>query len=404
MRLLEKLLGIDKLVEKIDSIESRITDKNEQDYYTGNNKKINFISEYTSEPLLSIETLEDYSKENLKNPIAIGSRVNTLFQALPMVQIAHQNKIIEGAYKIVMPEGVGGKLMQHKNGLLGTPVIGSNGRIQGHAGLEKIAAPSMNPALIFTAMSFVTGQYFITQINSSLKSISHDVKQIIKILLDDKKSRNNAIYEFYLEIINNMDIVLDNSDIRISYLTNIQSTLIDLRQNIKFYERSIDDIIDEKSGNLYDVIDEKKTNNRINEADKKFKELNEYLIQRYFCLQLFVMGKILETQLAQIYDDEYIKRVIVDLEIAKDNADKYNKRIIYTYKNVFSKIEEKNWIWSSKDIFEKRDNIIKEIQYNNENFIKNYKCTINGIYKFIQFNKRENTFIIDGENLYMIED
>ena len=48
--------------------------------------------------------------------------------------------------------------------------------------------------------------------------------------------------------------------------------------------------------------------------------------------------------------------------------------------------------------------IIKEIQYNNENFTKNYKCTINGIYKFIQFNKRENIFIIDGENLYMIED
>ena len=404
MKLFENLLGIDKLVKKIDSLESRITDKNEQNSYTENNKQINFISEYSSEHLLSIEILQDYSKYNLKNPIAVGSRVNALFQALPMAQVAHQNKIIEGAYKVVMPEGSGAKLIQYKNGLLGTPVIGSNNRIQGHAGLEKIGAQSMNPALIFTAMSFVTGQYFMVQINSSLKSISHDVRQIIKILLDDKKSRNHAIYEFYLEIINNMDTIFDNSDIRISYLTNIQSTLIDIRQNIKFYEKSIDGIIDEKNGDLYNVIDEKKTNNRINEADKKFKELNDYLIQRYFCLQLFVMGKILETQLAQIYDDKYIKRVIEDLEIAKDSADKYNKRIIYTYKNVFSKIEEKNWIWSSKDIFEKRDNIIKEIQSNNENFVRNYKDSINGIYKFIQFNKRENTFIIDSENLYMLED
>lgn len=403
MKLFENLFGIDKLIEKIDSLESKIKDENEESSYVENNKQIDFISEYNKEQLLSIEILQDYDNNNLKNPIAIGSRVNALFQALPMAQVAHQNKIMEGAYKIVMPEGVGGKLMKYKNGLLGTPVIGANSKIQGHAGLEKISVPSINPAVIFTAMSFVTGQYFMAQINSSLKNISHDVKQIIKILLDDKKSRNYAIYEFYQEIINNMDIIFDNSDIRISYLTNIQSTLIDLRQNIKFYEKSIDDIIDEKNGNLYSVINEKRTNNRINEANKKFSELRDFLTQRYFCLQLFVMGKILETQLAQIYDDIYIKRVIDDLEMSKSSADIYNKKIINTYKKVFTKIEEKNWIWSSEDILEKRDNIIKEIQNNNDNFIKNYKSTINGIYNFIQFNKRENTFIIDGENLYMLE-
>lgn len=403
MKLFENLLGIDKLIKKIDSIESKIRDENEESSYFENKKQIDFISEYSKEQLLSIEILKDYDNDNLKNPITVGSRVNALFQALPMLQLVHQNKIIEGAYKIVIPEGVGGKLMQYKNGLLGTPMIGANNKIQGHAGLEKIGMASMNPALIFTAMSFVTGQYFMAQINSSLKNISHDVKQIIKILLDDKKSRNYAIYEFYLEIINNMDIILDNSDIRISYLTNIQSTLIDLRQNIKFYEKSIDDIIDEKNGNLYSVIDEKKTNNRINEANKKFRELNDFLIQRYFCLQLFVMGKILETQLAQIYDDKYIKRVIDDIEVLKNSADIYNKSIINTYKNVFTQIEEKNWIWSSQDIFEKRDNIIKEIQHNNDNFIKNYNSTINGIYNFIEFNKRENTFIIEGEDLYMVE-
>ncbi len=403
MKLFENLLGIDKLIKKIDALESKAKDENEESSYIENNKKIDFISEYSKEQLLSIEILEDYDNKNLKNPITVGSRVNALFQALPMAQVAYQNNIIEGAYKIVMPEGVGGKLMQYKNGLLGTPMVGANNKIQGHAGLEKIGVPSMNPALIFTAMSFVTGQYFMAQINSSLKNISHDVKQIIKILLDDKKSRNYAIYEFYQEIINNMDIILDNSDIRISYLTNIQSTLIDLRQNIKFYEKSIDDIIDEKNGNLYSVINEKRTNNRINEANKKFSELNDFLIQRYFCLQLFVMGKILETQLAQIYDEKYIKRVIDDLEMSKDSADRYNKRIINTYKNVFKKIEEKNWIWSSENIWEKRDKIIEEFQNNNDNFIKNYKSTINGIHNFIQFNKRENTFIIDGENLYMVE-
>ena len=368
-----------------------------------NNNKINIVSEYSNEQLLSIEILQDYDKYDLKNPISVGSRVNAIFQALPMGQVVYQNKLLDGAYKVVMPKGVGGKLMEYKNGLLGTPVIGDNNKIQDHAGLKEISQLSVNPALIFTTMSFFTGQYFMSQINSSLQNISQDVKQIIKILLDDKKSRNDAIYEFYLEIVNNMDTILDNSDIRISYLTNIQSTLIDLRQNIKFYEKSINDIIDRKNGNLYYVIDEKNTNDRIYKAKKKFRELNDFLVQRCFCLQLFIMGKVLETQLAQVYDDRYIEKVIIDLETVKDDADKYNRKIVDTYEYIFRKIEGKNWIWSPKDIYKQRDKIKKQIENSNDKFIKNSKSTIDGIYRFKQFTQKENSFIIKGENLYIVE-
>lgn len=366
-------------------------------------KKINLISEYSNEQLLSIEILQDYNEYDLKNPISVGSRVNAIFQALPMGQIVYQDKMLDGAFKVVMPKGVGGKLMQYKNGLFGTPVVGANNRIQGHAGLQKISSLSINPALIFTTMSFFTGQYFMSQINTSLQNISQDVKQIIKILLDDKKSRNYAIYEFYLEIISNMDIILDNSDIRISYLTNIQSTLIDLRQNIKFYEKNINDIIDRENGTLYYVIDEKNTNDRIYKAKKKFKELNDFLVQRCFCLQLFIMGKVLETQLAQIYDDRYIEKIIIDLETVKEDADKYNREIVDSYEYIFRKIEGKNRIWSPKDIYEQRDKIKKQIEDSNDKFIRNSNSTIEGIYKFKQFNQKENTFIIEGKNLYIVE-
>ena len=95
-----------------------------------NNNKINIVSEYSNEQLLSIEILQDYDKYDLKNPISVGSRVNAIFQALPMGQVVYQNKLLDGAYKVVMPKGVGGKLMEYKNGLLGTPVIGDNNKIQ----------------------------------------------------------------------------------------------------------------------------------------------------------------------------------------------------------------------------------------------------------------------------------
>ena len=65
----------------------------------------------------------------------------------------------------------------------------------------------MSPVIIFTTMSFITGQYFMSQINSSLKNISKDINDIIKFLFDDKESRNYAIYQLCLDISTTMDII-----------------------------------------------------------------------------------------------------------------------------------------------------------------------------------------------------
>ena len=114
-----------------------------------------------------------------------------------------------------------------------SPLIGANGKITSHAGLEKIQCISMNPVLIFTAMSLLTGQYFMAEINKSLKGISKNLEDIKRMILDDKISRNFAIYDFYQDISSNMEIILEHDDLRISYLSNVQNTFLDLRQNIK---------------------------------------------------------------------------------------------------------------------------------------------------------------------------
>ena len=402
MKFLKNLLGIDDLLEKISLIHEKLDDSQYNSNELSKNTKLTFLNPINNNILLDIEKLESCEEIYSKTNIGKGGRFNFMLQALPISQIIGQNKMLEGAYKVIIPKGSGDSLMKYSNGYLGTPLVNSTtGKISGHAGLSKITNLPMSPVIIFTTMSFITGQYFMSQINSSLKNISKDINDIIKFLFDDKESRNYAIYQLYIDISTSMDIIIENQDIRIAYLTNIQSSLIDLNQNIKFYEKTMD----RKRKELSSIInDNKNTNDRINDSKKKFKELNKLILQRYFCLQLYAQCKILEMQLAQIYDIDYIEKIINQLNNIKDESTLYNIRIVENIEHVFKKINDKNWVWSKEDIFSKRDEIIGYMQENNEKFIVNYNSAIDGMNNFISFIKKDNTFIVEGDNLYIVNE
>ena len=402
MKFLKNLLGIDDLLEKISLIHEKLDDSQYNSNELSKNTKLTFLNPINNNILLDIEKLESCEEIYSKTNIGKGGRFNFMLQALPISQIIGQNKMLEGAYKVIIPKGSGDSLMKYSNGYLGTPLVNSTtGKISGHAGLSKITNLPMSPVIIFTAMSFITGQYFMSQINSSLKNISKDINDIIKFLFDDKESRNYAIYQLCIDISTSMDIIIENQDIRIAYLTNIQSSLIDLNQNIKFYEKTMD----RKRKELSSIInDNKNTNDSINDSKKKFKELNKLILQRYFCLQLYAQCKILEMQLAQIYDIDYIEKIINQLNNIKDESTLYNIRIVENIEHVFKKINDKNWVWSKEDIFSKRDEIIGYMQENNEKFIVNYNSAIDGMNNFISFIKKDNTFIVEGDNLYIVNE
>lgn len=402
MKFLKNLLGIDDLLEKISLIHEKLDDSQYNSNELSKNTKLTFLNPINNNILLDIEKLESCEEIYSKTNIGKGGSFNFMLQALPISQIIGQNKMLEGAYKVIIPKGSGDSLMKYSNGYLGTPLVNSTtGKISGHAGLSKITNLPMSPVIIFTTMSFITGQYFMSQINSSLKNISKDINDIIKFLFDDKESRNYAIYQLCIDISTSMDIIIENQDIRIAYLTNIQSSLIDLNQNIKFYEKTMD----RKRKELSSIInDNKNTNDRINDSKKKFKELNKLILQRYFCLQLYAQCKILEMQLAQIYDIDYIEKIINQLNNIKDESTLYNIRIVENIEHVFKKINDKNWVWSKEDIFSKRDEIIGYMQENNEKFIVNYNSAIDGMNNFISFIKKDNTFIVEGDNLYIVNE
>ena len=61
-------------------------------------------------------------------------------------------------------------------------------------------------------------------------------------------------------------------------------------------------------------------------------------------------------------------------------------------------------MWSKEDIFSKRDEIIGYMQENNEKFIVNYNSAIDGMNNFINFIKKDSTFIVEGDNLYIVNE
>ena len=194
---------------------------------------IEILDTNSNNSLINIQRVEDISIKNLKK-INGMSRVNMLLQQLPLSTAISQNNALNGAFKVIVPEGATGTLMKYKNGLLGTPIIGENKKIVAHAGLEEIKSISLTPVMLFSAMSVITGQYFMSRIDESLSKIEKNVNEIIELIYDEKESDNLAIYNFFKYVNINLQTLIDNREMKIATLTNIQNYNNKLHSNILF--------------------------------------------------------------------------------------------------------------------------------------------------------------------------
>jgi len=193
------------------------------------------ISQHKTD-ILKIEPLDiDSTKKNdLKK---IGNK-NLLFSQIPTLFATEQ---LSGAYKVIMPPGVSGQLMQYKDGLLGTPIL-KDGKVVGHSGLKSMSS-LVTPMLIFTAMSIVTGQYFLSQINKSLSEILDEVKKIKDLFLLKEES-NLFSHGIFLPYFNNSE------QLKSATIGNIQRVINELSASAYFYSNNIIHLLNsiEKTG------------------------------------------------------------------------------------------------------------------------------------------------------------
>ena len=104
------------------------------------------------------------------------------------------------SFRLVMPAGVIGHLMplvkdQAMRGLVTTTVIGGSGQIIGMAGLASMGA-FVAPLVVWTILAFLTGQFFLTQIQRNTRAIFEELRNILYFLVAKEESELGARIEF----------------------------------------------------------------------------------------------------------------------------------------------------------------------------------------------------------------
>lgn len=179
----------------------------------------------------------------------IGS-ANMLLGQLPLLAGA---KELAGAYKVVFPAGATGKLMILKNGanagLATTSIVGESGKIVGQAGLQSLSNLA-SPLAVFSALSMITGQYFMAEINKSIKALSENIEEVQKQIDTSEESVVFSASIFLQEIKNDWNLILESEDFRISIISNIIKTVNDLTSSCYYFENRLNTKLSELKTNL----------------------------------------------------------------------------------------------------------------------------------------------------------
>ena len=204
-----------------------------------------------------LSVFEANKEEYIKIDKSIVAKVDAVMQQLPQIVL---NKAYSGdVYRVIYDKGVGvlQKSAQHPGMLLGNVVSpDANNKIREVALLSEL---SMGPQVfsgVFSAMSMITGQYYMTQINNNLSQIEEGVAAIQKFLEDDKKSQLESEEEFLKQVQQMLPFIFGNESQKQSTITSIQKIKIDSLASINFYKKQINDLkdIDVKKDKAEEVI------------------------------------------------------------------------------------------------------------------------------------------------------
>ena len=174
---------------------------------------------------------------------------------------------------------------------------------------QKLAVGPQIANGIFSVMSMVTGQYFMTQINNNLSQIELSVASIQQYLEYDKKSKLQSEEDFLKMTQKTMPFILENKAQQQSTITSIQKIKMNSLANIKFYRMQISDFknISEKKDKAEDVIE-------------NVKNISCLISEYWYSLYLFCFATCLEPMVAQNYSKDYLSILMDDM---KDRCDCY---------------------------------------------------------------------------------
>ena len=200
---------------------------------------------------------------------------------------------LSGMYMVQFPNGIPNTLTPLKQGGFGSMVKGENGKFAGSASLYPVETCT---AILgaFNAMSIVSGQYFLAQINNELNTMNQNIDKILQFLYGDKKAELMAEVSFVKSAYQNYSSIMEHEQQRMATIFSLQEAKKVAMKDIEFYMSDLDSIVNTKKGS--DIL---------SRAEKVF-QIRDCL---ELSMQLYSMSSLLEIYYSQNYDMNYISNV-----------------------------------------------------------------------------------------------
>ena len=246
---------------------------------------------------------DDHKNDYIEVDSSIAGRLDSAMQFIPEVLL--NQALSEDVYRVRFNKGIGVLQKAADNpGLYRANVVSplANNDIRGQALLQSLSTSPQIISGVFSAMSIVTGQYYMSQITDSLRSIEKQVQSIQKFLEDDKRSSLEAYEQFLRNTQIEHQSIIQNACLRQSTLTNIQKIKIDSLSAIIFDRKQVNDLKD---------IDIKK--DKIKEVASNMNRISDLIFEYWFSLYLYIYSSSMEILISQHFDQEYITDIKEDI-------------------------------------------------------------------------------------------
>jgi len=230
--------------------------------------------------------------------------VSALMQQVPSAVAAGT---MAQAYIVSFPQGLPHTLTALNQGGYGS-MIRENGKFVGSASFYSML-PQAAVLAAFTAMSVVTGQYFLAQINSEMKMMNLKLDKILEFLYGDKKAELMSEISFIKYAYQNYSSIMSHEQQRAATIISLQAAKKVAMKDIEFYLGDLDSTVNYEAKNYYGF------DSLINKAFQIGESLQ-------VSLQLYSLSSLLEVYYAQNHDTDYIKYLEIDMTSYIDKCDK----------------------------------------------------------------------------------
>lgn len=285
-------------------------------------KSMELMAQAADFELMPLDTDYDFDDKRRFQKMQLTSaqkmQISSLIQQMPMA--ASAGNMVQ-AYTATFPKGIPHTLTALKQGGYGS-MVRADGRFAGTASFNPMVQQAAALGA-FTAMSAVTGQYFLAEINSRMTMMNQKLDKILEFLYSDKKAELMAELNFTKYAHQNYASIVVHEQQRMATIVSLQAAQKVAMKDIEFYMGDLDRCAGRETKKYAEIEETARDASRIG----KCLELS---------LQLYATASLLEVYYAGNFDECYLTNVE---ETVGFYINRCEKRVIGAFNRLSAKVE-----------------------------------------------------------------